>query len=358
MKGKVMAGKRERLEEPKEEPKGNIYFLSEKKDVDFLSSGCTLLDCVLNGGYPLGRMVNIVGDKSTSKTALGTEAMINFLKKYPDSKPAYRETEGAWDDAYAEAMGLPLDQVDFGDREDPVITVEGFARDLEKYLDKHIKSGEQGMYVLDSFDALSDEAEQEQDIGKGTYGMAKAKTASILFRKLTKKLEKSKCLLIIISQIRENIGVSFGEKYRRAGGKALDFYASQILWLAHTGKLKRTVKGMERTYGISIKATCKKNKAGAAFRECEFDFIFAYGVDDVTANLDFLKKAKRLDLVKVISQIELSAVTDKNLKEFKASLDDLSDKMFGRQASRIAEATKEAWRDIEGDFLPKRRKYA
>src|SRR5690348_15144644 len=109
-----------------EESQTNSYFTSNKENLQFVSTGCTTLDCSLGGGYVLGRMANIVGDKSTAKTGLATEALINFLKQYPQGKAAYRETEGAYDMDYAEAMGLPVEQVDFGDLDDPIVTVEAF----------------------------------------------------------------------------------------------------------------------------------------------------------------------------------------------------------------------------------------
>jgi protein RecA len=341
---------RVRLEEPKDEieERDNSYFTRERPVSGFVRTGSTLLDCVLGGGWALGRMANLVGDKSTSKTALGTEALINFVRQYPEGVARYRETEGAWDAAYAEAMGLPVDEIDFGDEDKPIVTVEDFARDLEGVLDKHIKDKVPGLYVLDSFDALSDEAEQSTDIGKGTYGMGKAKASSVMFRKLTRKLEQSNVSLLIISQIRENIGVSFGEKYRRAGGKALDFYAAQIIWLAHLGRLKKTIKGVEKAYGIEVKAANKKNKVGMPFRDCEFDFIFGYGVDDVNSCIDYLKKYKRLDVIDVV---------ESKVKMYRQELDDLGPKAFKKECERVAKATEGAWREIETGFLPKRKKY-
>jgi hypothetical protein len=112
--------KRDKLEiEPKV---SNIYF--PEKTIQFVSSGCTILDCVLGGGYPLGRIVNIVGDRSTAKTALATEAVINFLRQFPEGAAYYRETEAAYDKNYATSMGMPIDKVNFGDEDEPLTTVE------------------------------------------------------------------------------------------------------------------------------------------------------------------------------------------------------------------------------------------
>lgn len=326
----------------------NSYFTSTKQNLQFVSTGCTTLDCSLGGGYVLGRMANIVGDKSTAKTGLATEALINFKRAYPQGKAAYRETEGAYDMDYAAAMGLPIEEIDFGDLEDPIITVEAFDKDFKKFLDECIKDDVPGIYVLDSFDSLSDDEEIKSDLDKGSYGMAKQKKIGIMFRKLNKKLEKSKVLLIIVSQVRENIGVTFGEKYRRSGGKALDFYATHIFWLAHTKILKRTIKKVERPYGISLKSKCKKNKVGFPFREAEFDFIFGFGIDDLGSSVQFLKSVGRLELVDI---------KDSKVKEYLADVDKMSDREYKRERRRLARAVRVAWNDIETNFLPKRRKY-
>ena len=222
------------------------YFTEDKEAYQFVSSGCAVLDCVLGGGYPLGRMANIIGDKSTAKTALATEALINFVRQYPEGAAAYRDIEAAFDRSYAEAMGLPVDKISFGEDENPILTVEAFVREFNTFLDQRIKTNTPGIYVIDSLDALSDEAEMERDVGEATYGGEKPKQLSTFFRKTARKIETSKVLLLVISQVRDNIGVKFGEKLKRAGGKAMDFYASQCLWLAHTGIEKRVVNKVQR----------------------------------------------------------------------------------------------------------------
>jgi recombination protein RecA len=323
------------------------YLVSEKSGIKFISSGCTLLDCALGGGYAIGRITNIVGDRSTAKTALATEAMINFLNQY-NGAAAYRESEAAFDQSYAEAMGLPLEKIDFGDPENPLLTVEDFARDLDSFLDAQIKSGSPGIYVLDSLDALSDEAEMENDIGKASYGMAKAKALSTMFRKMARKIERSQVLLLIVSQVRDNIGVTFGEKHKRAGGKALDFYASQVLWLANIKTLKKTINKVERPYGVLILAKVKKNKVGLAFRSAQFQFIFGYGVEDLGASIGWLKEVGRL------KDIELS---DSEAKKYLDSLEVMSNTEYRQEQATVSKAVKTAWAMIETTFLPIRKKY-
>lgn len=323
----------------------NVYF-SPPAVKEFVSTGCTKLDCDLGGGYVLGRVVNIVGDKSTAKTALATEAVINFLRAYPDGAAFYRETEAAFDVEYARSMGLPLDRVDFGDPDKPVVTVEDFARDLGAFVGKRLSSGTPGVYVLDSLDALSDEAEMDRDIGKGSYGTQKAAKMSELFRTVTRKLERTRVLLVVISQVRDKIGVMFGERHTRSGGRALDFYASQIIWLSKLGDLKRSIKKNERTYGVQVRAKIKKNKVGVPGRETDFEFHFGYGVEDMLTSLEWLHKVGHWD-----------DLTEMNGKEYADMIGDMSDAEYRRETVRVGEVVKKVWLEIEDDFKPRRSKY-
>ena len=322
--------KREKLVEPAK----NNYFSAPKDHIQFVSTGCTLIDCALGGGFALGRIANIVGDKSTSKTGLATECLINFCRQYPQGQAAYRDEESAFDTHYAQAMGLPLDKIDMDKQ---LLTVEELHRDLEKFVDRQIKTEKPGIYIVDSFDALSDEAELERDIGKDSYGGGKAKRSSELFRRLTPKIESSNVLFLVISQVRDNIGAMFGEKHKRSGGKALDFYASQIMWLSNLGKLEKTINKVKRAYGIEVKANVKKNKVGMPFRTCEFEFHFGYGIEDLLSNLNWLEE------IGVKPDIDLNTITDDN---------------YQSQSAIIAQVVKDKWAEVEATFLPKRAKYA
>lgn len=328
----------------------SLYFTSEKPNYSFVSTGCTKLDCDLGGGFALGRVANLVGDKSTAKTGLATETTTNFLRVYKDGVAAYRDAEAAFDKPYAQAMGMPIDQVDFGDEDKPLITIEDFARDFEKYLNARIKDGKPGLYVLDSLDSLSDEAEMERDFGKASYGMGKAKGLSEFFRRgIVRKVEQTKVLLLIVSQVRENIGVMFGEKYRRAGGKALDHYASQIVWLALRGApLKRTIAKVERVYGVPIRAKVKKNKVGLNFREADFNYIFGYGVDDLESSVRWLGEVGKWPENDITPKQYLAKIAES----------DLSDAKYNSEVQKMAKLVKQAWGEVETSFLPKRSKYA
>src|SRR5258708_4237909 len=114
------------------------FFAKRSEDLDFFSTGCTLLDCTIGGGWVLGRIGNVIGDRSTGKTLLAIEACANFVRTYPKGRMRYREAEAAFDRSYAEALGMPIDRVEFGD-EDKFRTVSDFFKDLGEFLDKCTK---------------------------------------------------------------------------------------------------------------------------------------------------------------------------------------------------------------------------
>lgn len=299
---------------------GGSYFSSPKKHLSFVRSGCTTLDLALGGGWAMGRIANIVGDKATGKTLLAIEAAANFAIQYPKGNIRYRESEAAFDKPYADALGMPIERVDFGE---PLATVEDLFEDLELCCRK---ARQPELYILDSLDALSDRAEMERDIDQGTFGAGKAKKMSELFRRLVRTMSRSKVTLIIISQERDKIGVTFGRKSSRTGGRALDFYASQIIYLAQLRQLIRNRKGIKRTVGIDIRAKVDKNKVGLAYREAEFQIKFGYGIDDEDACVRWLEQAKR----KVPANGSLGA---------------------------LQALTEDAWWEVETSFLPTKKKY-
>lgn len=317
---------------------GGLFFASPKTHLEFVHSGCAVLDCVLGGGWPVGRMANIVGDKSTGKTLLAIEAMVNFRKQYPEGKIAYCEAEAAFDDEYAKALGLDIDAV----QRPEAATVEELFDDLRRFTEEVGPKG-RGLYIVDSLDALSDKAEQERGIAEGTYGASKPKQLGQLFRRMIKPLEENNVLLLIISQVRDNIGVAFGERHTRSGGRALDFYASQILWLAHAGQVKKTINKVTRTIGIEVRAKCKKNKIGLPFRECGFKIMFGYGIDDIEACLDFLKSN--------------GAITESEASSYKRRFAAAGPQEEQVLRQELVERVRKSWFDIELAFLPKRSKY-
>lgn len=331
----------------------STYFanVAEKENLRFVRSGAAVMDAALGGGWVLGRVANVVGDKSSGKTLLAIEACANFHAAYPKGHIRYAESESAFDEKYAEALGMPIDVVDFG--HDIVMrTVEDWYNDMVKFLDQRETDKLPGLYILDSFDALSDDAEMEREIDKGSFGAQKAKKSGELFRKLVGRIEKLDVLLIVVSQLRDKIGVTFGETKTRSGGRALDFYASHIVWLAEIGKIKRTMDKVERVVGVNVRARVKKNKVGLPFRECDYPILFGYGIDDLTANAEWLLAVGRGELLK-----ERVAMSQAGYKVRINNLRDKGGAEVREVRSKLVTLVQEEWRKIETGFLPKSRKY-
>lgn len=331
---------------------GGAYFSAPSKSLTFIHSGCELLNCALGGGWPLGRVSNIIGDKSTGKTLLAMEAVANFLRQFPKGRARYRESEAAFDQEYAEnGLGISLDRVEFWPEEgEPFSTVEQFHNDLAEFT---TECGDKvpGIYILDSLDALSDSAEMAREVGdKQTYGTQKAKEMSQLFRQRVRAIKKSSVHLMVISQIRDKINaLAFGKKYTRAGGHALDFYASQVVALAYTGEIKGKVMGVDLVKGISVEAKIEKNKVGLPRRKAAFEIMFGFGVDDLGASLDWLVEMGRLDALGLKSK----EAAGKYLRDIEKT----TDKEYRAEVERISAAVRTVWGEWQMAMLPKRRKY-
>ena len=324
---------------------GGLYF-TEPSSVERFSSGCAVLDCVLSGGWPSGRIINVVGDKSVGKTLLAIEGSANFARRFPSDPIWYEEQEDAFDLRYATQIGMPEHAEFIND----CFTVEDWSKRLEDAVAHMIaKKRKHGLFVLDSLDAMSSEAELKRTMDDPSFGAEKAKKMSELFRRVNKRMAQSGITLFIISQVRDNIGVTFGQKYTRTGGRALDFYASVIIYLAHVEQITRTVKGVKRTVGVTVKAKCTKNKVGVPFRDCQFDLLFGYGIDDITSNLEWLRSVKRLDVLKLSSE--------EDAKRYLKEVDKMTGAQYQKERERIAVAVRKLWSDIEKGFAPTRQKY-
>lgn len=327
--------------ETEDEPRAGLYFTKPSSEIEFFSSGCTLLDCVLGGGWALGRVSNVVGDKSTGKTLLAIEACANFRLKYPNGKIWYCEAEAAFDEGYASALGMPVDSIDFKHYD----TVE----DVFEHLDKILENGatkEPFLYIVDSLDALSDRTEIGTPIGKQDYPR-KPRTLGRLFRELIRKVQGSQGHIMVVSQVRENIGVTFGEHFTRTGGKALDFYCSQAIWLAKLKQLTRTIRGVERVVGLRILANCKKNKVSLPHRKCEFKITFGYGIEDLESSAEWLTEIKRAKLLGVQQRTKESEM----LSDYYKKTDRMSHHEYRDETMRIAQIVKNEWYEIEKDFM-------
>lgn len=323
---------------------GGLYFSNENTGIQFIPSGCQLLDNVLGGGYAIGRMINLVGDKSSGKTLLAIEACANFHNKFPNGELHYIEVESAFDKKYAGSLGMPIEATIFQEEMDTVEDVFGYLQAMiaEK---TSSKSTEPTLVVIDSLDALSDTAEKGREIDKGTFGASKAKQISEIFRRINKPLSKANITLFIISQIRDKMNVMFGKKTQRSGGRAMDFYASQVIWLAEIGKIKKTYQKVVRPIGVNVRAKCEKNKIGLPYRECEFPILFGYGVDDIAAGLAWLKATGKLKEI---------GLTEKDHKSYASSLSPKEEAAFRVKLNKVIA---KQWKEVEVGFMPSRRKY-
>ena len=330
---------------------GGIYY-SAPLGLEYVKSGSTLLDlCATNsvaGCWPLGRVSNVIGDKSTGKTLVAIEACANFYKQYPKGHIWYRETESAFDTSYAASIGMPVEHINKGEKKwTKFDTVEDVFDDLSEKIAATKKAGVPCLYIVDSLDALSDKAELKRKIEDRDYPRKPA-LLSQLFRRKIREIEESQTHLMIISQIRTNIGAMFGDKTSRTGGRALDFYSSLVFKLAHIGQLSRTIKGEKRVTGVRIKAKCTKNKIGPAFRECEFILRFSYGIENYESSMEWLLARGGAKL------LGISAAAADTLVDDSAEWDP---ETYSAREAELVEAVAETWMQIEKEFRPTRPKY-
>ncbi len=343
---------RKRLSSPPANTGGD-YFPESRRDIPFISSGCSVLDCVLGGpmgGWAGGRVGNIVGDKSVGKTLLAIEATANFARTYPKGKIRYREAEGAFDIPHAQTVGLPLDRVDFGPEGIDTIwdTIEDIFDDLKDFIKELRDCGQPGLFVIDSLDALVSRAALKRDVGDGSYNLEKQKILGQLFQELVRDMKAVQMTLLIISQIRERIGFVVGEKHKRSGGKALDFYASQVIWASHVKTLVRTVGGVKRPTGVQIRIKCRKNKVALPFRECEFTVRFGFGIEDAEAGVAWLEEHKMLGHL---------GLKVKDVDDYLAECGELDGAEYQTRCAIVRQAVSAAWVEVEGRFKPTRSKY-
>jgi len=271
----------------------------KKNKTVYFSTGCEVLDMVVGGaadvyGFPSGKFINIVGDKSAGKTFLANEIIAAAYHRYGSKnfRWMYDDCESGYSFDTKSMYGVDIitkDSTRSETIEQAFCNISDFAESLTK--------GQFGVYVLDSLDGLSSiEAEKQatarikahkanKEYNEGSYNMGKPRYLSReFFPQLCSVIQDKNILVIIISQVRENIDMFSFEKYKRNGGKALDFYAHTVLWLATMKKIQK--KG--RSVGVVVKAKVTKSKTPRPFRECLFSLLFDYGLDNIGTCLDFL----------------------------------------------------------------------
>jgi recombination protein RecA len=321
------------------------FFLDTQADC--FPTGSTMLNLTLGGGWPLRRVFNIVGDRSTGKSLLAIEACSEFLAYHNgNARVVYIETEAAFDEPYAQALGMPIEKIRFLCKEADILTIEDLDSALQTIIDE--ADGTPTLVIVDSYDALASAKELDRKEGetKG-FGTEKAKASSELFRTKNKKLHRANVTLGIVSQVRENIGALFGDKVTRSGGKALNFYATHIVMLQHMGRLTKTKQRITRVFGVKIRAKIDKNKISMPFREVEFPIIFGYGIENVVSMVDWLQKNNGISEA-FNSEAEAAA--------FLKGLESMNQAEYREAEKDISAAVTDHWRYVEELFLPTRTK--
>ncbi|GAB4015295.1 recombinase RecA [Spirosoma koreense] len=264
--------------------KGTVMRLSESKvvDVPVISTGSLGLDLALGiGGMPRGRVVEIYGPESSGKTTLTMHCIAEAQKA--GGLAAFIDAEHAFDRVYAEKLGIDtknllISQPDNGEQ----------ALEIAEHL---ISSGAIDICVIDSVAALVPKAEIEGEMGESKMGL-QARLMSQALRKLTGTINKTGCCCIFINQLREKIGVMFGNPETTTGGNALKFYASVRLDIRRIGQIK---EGADNVVGNRTKVKVVKNKLAAPFKVVEFDIMYGQGISKVGEVLDL---AVEMEIVK------------------------------------------------------------
>ena len=252
----------------------------------FLHTGSSLLNLALTGdidkGWPVQRISNIIGDTSTGKTLLAIEAACNVTNRKKPGEVVYIESESAFDTEYAQQLGLEKDKVDYR----TCRTVEELYVIIKEVAEKTSPDVDT-LIIVDSLDALSSTAETEREMDKGTFNTDKQRKLNEMFRRLVADIESSNIHLMLISQLRVNIGAGlYGPKHVRSGGKSLDFFSTHILWLYEAGKMKDAKSGLVQGMYVKVKVT--KNKISNPHREAIFPIIPKFGIDEVSSLIEFL----------------------------------------------------------------------
>lgn len=313
--------------------------------VEFIDSGSHLFNRVLGGnGWAIGRIANLVGDSGSGKTLIAVEACANFLPYVASTDDIrYIEAEMAYDESYGKQIGMPegIHPID------NIATVEQLFADLEAFTVARRGNRTPSLYVVDSLDAMSDAAELERAINEGSFGAAKAKKMSELFRRSVSNVSAANCTLLIVSQLRDKIGVMFGERQSRSGGRALQYYSSQVVWLSELNKIPRTIKGVKHIVGTHIRARNKKCKVGSPYKEADITLWFNYGVDDEGSMLDYLSTNK------VMEQHELNDI----YKTLMQSRQERDRDAVAEINTVLRQIVAEHWDSIDQELAPHMSKY-
>ncbi|MBR2686005.1 MAG: recombinase RecA [Erysipelotrichaceae bacterium] len=265
--------------------KGSVMKLGDRAgvDVDSISSGSLAIDYALGiGGYPKGRIIEIYGPESSGKTTLALHAIAEVQKK--GGKAAFIDAENAIDPLYAKALGVDIDEL--------ILSQPDSGEQALEIAELLIKSGAIDLIVIDSVAALVPQAELDGEMSDSSIGL-QARLMSKAMRKLAGVMNRTDCTAIFINQLREKIGVMFGNPETTSGGRALKFYASVRIDV----RKSEAIKSGTDIVGNKVNVKVVKNKVAPPFKTAQIEIIYGEGISklgeiiDLAVNYDILQKS-------------------------------------------------------------------